>query len=36
MRAVQGAIIIASFFQMIIGFLGFWRIFARYDAVIAC
>lgn len=30
MRAVQGALIIASFFQIILGFFGFWRIFARY------
>ncbi|PNT20372.1 hypothetical protein POPTR_009G086800v4 [Populus trichocarpa] len=35
MRAVQGAIIIASFFQMIIGFLGFWRIFARFLSPLA-
>ncbi|XP_021892351.1 nucleobase-ascorbate transporter 4 [Carica papaya] len=30
MRAVQGALIIASFFQMLVGFFGFWRIFARF------
>ncbi|KAB5541229.1 hypothetical protein DKX38_014203 [Salix brachista] len=35
MRAVQGALIVASFFQMIIGFLGFWRIFARYLSPLA-
>jgi len=29
MRAIQGALIGASVFQMGIGFLGFWRIFAR-------
>ncbi|XP_027366401.1 nucleobase-ascorbate transporter 4 isoform X1 [Abrus precatorius] len=30
MRAVQGALIVASLFQIIIGFFGFWRIFARF------
>ncbi|KAI4295778.1 hypothetical protein L6164_035788 [Bauhinia variegata] len=30
MRATQGGLIVASFLQMIIGFFGFWRIFARY------
>ncbi|KAG6761284.1 hypothetical protein POTOM_034493 [Populus tomentosa] len=35
MRAVQGAIIIASFLQMIIGFLGFWRIFMRFLSPLA-
>ncbi|KAL6213237.1 hypothetical protein ACLB2K_012684 [Fragaria x ananassa] len=30
MAAIQGALIIASFFQMILGFLGFVRIFGRY------
>lgn len=30
MRAVQGALIIASFFQMVVGFLGIWRIIARF------
>ncbi|XP_057427807.1 nucleobase-ascorbate transporter 4 [Lotus japonicus] len=30
MRAIQGALIIASLFQIIIGFFGFWRIFARF------
>ncbi|OIV91146.1 hypothetical protein TanjilG_30368 [Lupinus angustifolius] len=29
-RAMQGALIVASFVQIIIGFFGFWRIFARY------
>ncbi|XP_047161374.1 nucleobase-ascorbate transporter 4-like [Vigna umbellata] len=29
MRAIQGALIVASCFQMSVGFLGFWRIFAR-------
>ncbi|XP_061373876.1 nucleobase-ascorbate transporter 4 [Gastrolobium bilobum] len=29
-RAIQGALIVASFVQIIIGFFGFWRIFARY------
>ncbi|KAM7263647.1 hypothetical protein ACFE04_001330 [Oxalis oulophora] len=30
MKAVQGAIIVSSFIQMIVGFFGFWRIFARF------
>ncbi|OMO73848.1 Xanthine/uracil/vitamin C permease [Corchorus capsularis] len=30
MRDVQGALIVASFFTMIMGFFGFWRIFARF------
>ncbi|KAK7280246.1 hypothetical protein RJT34_25308 [Clitoria ternatea] len=30
MRAIQGALIVASLFQIIIGFFGFWRIFARF------
>ncbi|BBH09705.1 Xanthine/uracil permease family protein [Prunus dulcis] len=30
MRAIQGAVIVASFFQMILGFLGFVRIFGRF------
>ncbi|ESW15124.1 hypothetical protein PHAVU_007G046400 [Phaseolus vulgaris] len=30
MRAIQGALIVASFFQIIVGFFGFWRIFARF------
>ncbi|KAF8013921.1 hypothetical protein BT93_I1703 [Corymbia citriodora subsp. variegata] len=30
MQRMQGALLIASFFQMVIGFLGFWRIFTRY------
>ncbi|KAJ1402846.1 Xanthine/uracil/vitamin C permease [Sesbania bispinosa] len=29
-RAIQGALIIASLFQIIVGFFGFWRIFARF------
>lgn len=29
MRAIQGALIVASLVQIIIGFFGFWRIFAR-------
>lgn len=29
MRDVQGALIVASFFTMTIGFFGFWRVFAR-------
>ncbi|MED6134123.1 N alpha-acetyl-transferase [Stylosanthes scabra] len=29
-RAIQGALIVASVFQIIIGFFGFWRIFARF------
>ncbi|KAJ4848177.1 N alpha-acetyl-transferase [Turnera subulata] len=35
MRAVQGALIIASFLQMVIGFFGFWRIFARFLSPLA-
>ncbi|XP_030522778.1 nucleobase-ascorbate transporter 4 isoform X1 [Rhodamnia argentea] len=30
MQRMQGALIIASFFQLVIGFLGFWRIFTRF------
>ncbi|RZC66292.1 hypothetical protein C5167_009978 [Papaver somniferum] len=30
MRGVQGALIIASFFQIVVGFLGFWRIVVRF------
>ncbi|XP_004496870.1 nucleobase-ascorbate transporter 4 [Cicer arietinum] len=30
MRAIQGALIVASLVQIIIGFFGFWRIFARF------
>ncbi|XP_044488420.1 nucleobase-ascorbate transporter 4-like [Mangifera indica] len=30
MRAIQGALIIASLFHMIIGFSGLWRIFGRF------
>ncbi|KAL5788052.1 hypothetical protein ACOSP7_005001 [Xanthoceras sorbifolium] len=30
MRAIQGALLIASLFHMIIGFFGFCRIFARF------
>ncbi|KAH9695137.1 nucleobase-ascorbate transporter 4 [Citrus sinensis] len=30
MRTLQGAIIMASLFNMIIGFFGFWRIFGRF------
>ncbi|KAL2324291.1 hypothetical protein Fmac_023349 [Flemingia macrophylla] len=29
-RAIQGALIVASLVQIIIGFFGFWRIFARF------
>ncbi|KAG4397995.1 hypothetical protein GLYMA_10G256333v4 [Glycine max] len=29
MRAIQGALITASVFQISIGFFGFWRLFAR-------
>ncbi|XP_044509327.1 nucleobase-ascorbate transporter 4-like [Mangifera indica] len=35
MRAIQGALIIASLFHMIIGFFGFWRIFARFLSPLA-
>ncbi|KAI3706007.1 hypothetical protein L1987_76259 [Smallanthus sonchifolius] len=30
MRGIQGALLISSFFQMIIGFLGFWRNIVKY------
>ncbi|MCL7045689.1 hypothetical protein MKW94_013790 [Papaver nudicaule] len=30
MRGVQGALIVASFFQIVIGFFGFWRIVVRF------
>ncbi|XP_059446130.1 nucleobase-ascorbate transporter 4 isoform X1 [Corylus avellana] len=30
MRAVQGALILSSLLQMVIGFFGFWRILARF------
>ncbi|KAG6600279.1 Nucleobase-ascorbate transporter 4, partial [Cucurbita argyrosperma subsp. argyrosperma] len=30
MKALQGALIVASFLPMIVGFLGFWRIVARF------
>jgi len=29
MRAIQGALLIASFVQGMIGFFGFWGIFGR-------
>ncbi|XP_044488781.1 nucleobase-ascorbate transporter 4-like isoform X2 [Mangifera indica] len=35
MRAIQGALIIASLFHMIIGFFGFWRIFGRFLSPLA-
>ncbi|XP_041013740.1 nucleobase-ascorbate transporter 4 [Juglans microcarpa x Juglans regia] len=35
MRAVQGALIISSLFQMIFGFFGFWRILARFLSPLA-
>ncbi|XP_050212291.1 nucleobase-ascorbate transporter 4 [Mercurialis annua] len=35
MRAIQGALLIASFFQMVIGFFGFCRIFARFLSPLA-
>ncbi|GMY38734.1 nucleobase-ascorbate transporter 4 [Fagus crenata] len=35
MRAVQGALIVSSFVQMIVGFFGFWRIFARFLSPLA-
>ncbi|OAY39310.1 nucleobase-ascorbate transporter 4 [Manihot esculenta] len=35
MQAIQGALIIAAFFQMVIGFFGFWRIFARFLSPLA-
>nr|GEY02484.1 putative nucleobase-ascorbate transporter 10 [Tanacetum cinerariifolium] len=30
MRGIQGALVIASAFQMILGFLGLWRIIVKY------
>ncbi|KAK1316898.1 Nucleobase-ascorbate transporter 7 [Acorus calamus] len=30
MRSIQGALIIASIFQLVIGFFGLWRIVVRY------
>ncbi|XP_022763531.1 nucleobase-ascorbate transporter 4-like [Durio zibethinus] len=35
MRDVQGALIVASFFTMVIGFFGFWRILARFFSPLA-
>ncbi|WCJ17996.1 Xanthine/uracil permease family protein [Euphorbia peplus] len=35
MRALQGALIIASLLQMVIGFFGFWRVFARFLSPVA-
>ncbi|EOX98498.1 PREDICTED: nucleobase-ascorbate transporter 4 [Theobroma cacao] len=35
MRDVQGALIVASFFTMVIGFFGFWGIFARFLSPLA-
>ncbi|KAG2704056.1 hypothetical protein I3760_06G166500 [Carya illinoinensis] len=35
MRAVQGALIISSLLQMIIGFFGFWRILGRFISPLA-
>ncbi|MFQ6630162.1 hypothetical protein Gotur_006907 [Gossypium turneri] len=35
MRDVQGALIVASFFTMTIGFFGFWRVFARFFSPLA-
>ncbi|XP_038681469.1 nucleobase-ascorbate transporter 4 isoform X2 [Tripterygium wilfordii] len=35
MRALQGALIIGSFLPMVIGFFGFWRIFARFLSPLA-
>lgn len=35
MRDVQGALIVASFFTMIFGFFGFWRIFSRFLSPLA-
>ncbi|XWS54670.1 hypothetical protein CRYUN_Cryun10bG0108400 [Craigia yunnanensis] len=35
MRDVQGALIVASFFTMVFGFFGFWRIFARFFSPLA-
>ncbi|KAM3694866.1 hypothetical protein ACB098_07G086800 [Castanea mollissima] len=35
MRAIQGALIVSSFFQMVVGFFGFWRIFARFLSPLA-
>ncbi|KAJ0973681.1 hypothetical protein J5N97_015646 [Dioscorea zingiberensis] len=35
MRAIQGALIAASSFQIIIGFIGIWRIFMRFLSPLA-
>ncbi|XVF44969.1 hypothetical protein PTKIN_Ptkin02bG0165900 [Pterospermum kingtungense] len=35
MRDVQGALIVASLFTMIVGFFGFWRIFSRFWSPLA-
>ncbi|KAL4347139.1 hypothetical protein GQ457_17G011710 [Hibiscus cannabinus] len=35
MRDVQGSLIVASFFTMIIGFFGFWRIIGRFFSPLA-
>ncbi|KAE8716717.1 Nucleobase-ascorbate transporter 6 [Hibiscus syriacus] len=35
MRDVQGALIVASFFTMVIGFFGFWRVFIRFFSPLA-
>ncbi|MBA0619771.1 hypothetical protein Godav_005578, partial [Gossypium davidsonii] len=35
MRDVQGSLIVASFFTMVIGFFGFWRIISRFFSPLA-
>ncbi|XP_072989374.1 nucleobase-ascorbate transporter LPE1-like isoform X1 [Typha latifolia] len=35
MRAIQGALIAASFFQIVVGFFGLWRIFIRFLSPLA-
>ncbi|KAB2050906.1 hypothetical protein ES319_A12G019000v1 [Gossypium barbadense] len=35
MRDVQGSLIVASFFTMVIGFFGFWRIVSRFFSPLA-
>ncbi|MBA0562094.1 hypothetical protein Golob_007170, partial [Gossypium lobatum] len=35
MRDVQGSLIVASFFTMVVGFFGFWRIISRFFSPLA-
>lgn len=36
MRGIQGAVLISSILPILIGFLGIWRIFARYIYIYIC